>query len=213
MIREARIVEANRGLAMDFKIKQKERLYQGFFAMDRYSVEHERFDGGKLEITRENMERGDAAAMLLYDPDIDEVLLLEQFRIGPAARADNPWLVEIVAGIIDQGESPEACVIRESQEEAGFLPYETRFLGRYYTTPGACSERIDLFLGLVYKNSPVSDGGGCDDEQEDIRRFWVTRQQALNMLDEGKIASGAPMLALLLTFGWQGCIPMSRPSS
>jgi len=191
---------------MDYEIKKKERVYQGFFAMDKYTVEHERFDGGALTITRENMERGDAAAMLLYDPNADEVLLLEQFRIGPAARDDNPWLIEIVAGIIDEGESAEESVIRESKEEAGFLPYETRFLGRYYTTPGGCSERIDLFLGLVDKNSPVSDGGGCDHEQEDIRLFWVKREEAFAMLDEGKIGSGAPMLALLLAFGWKGVV-------
>jgi len=191
---------------MDFRVKKRERVYQGFFAMDRYSVEHDRFDGGNLEIVRENMERGDAAAMLLYDPKVDEVLLLEQFRIGPAARDDNPWLIEIVAGIIDQGESPEQAIIRESEEEAGFVPYETTFLGHYYTTPGACSERIHLFLGLVDKNSPISDGGGCDHEQEDIRSFWVKRQEALAMLDAGKIASGAPMLALLMAFGWKGIV-------
>ena len=191
---------------MDYRIKKRERVYQGFFAMDKYSLEHDRFDGGKLEIVRENMERGDAAAMLLYDPKVDEVLLLEQFRIGPAVRSDNPWLIEIVAGMVDQGESAEQAVIRESQEEAGYKPYETRFLGRYYTTPGACSERIDLFLGLVDKNKPVGSGGGCDQEHEDIRSFWVKRQEALAMLDEGKIASGAPMLALLMAFGNKGVV-------
>jgi len=192
--------------AMDFKIKQKERVYQGFFAMDKYQVEHDRFDGGTIQVSRENMERGDAAAILLYDPKVDEVLLLEQFRIGPAARDDNPWLVEIVAGMLDEGETAEEAVIRESKEESGFVPYNTRFLGRYYTTPGACSERIDLFLGLVDKHSPVSEGGGCDHEQEDIKSYWVSREQALSWLAEGKIASGAPMLAMLLSFGWQGVI-------
>ncbi|GAV21031.1 ADP-ribose pyrophosphatase [Mariprofundus micogutta] len=191
---------------MEFRVKKKERVYQGFFAMDQYQVEHERFDGGSLTIKRENMERGDAAAILLYDPKEDEVLLLEQFRIGPAVRDDNPWLTEIVAGIIDEGETAEETVNRESREESGFIPYETSFLGRYYTTPGACSERIDLFLGLVDKNNPVSEGGGCDHEQEDIRSFWVKRAEALAMLAEGKIASGAPMLALLLTFGWKGVV-------
>lgn len=191
---------------MDYRMKSSERVYQGFFAMDRHTVEHDRFDGGSLTITRENMERGDAAAMLLYDPAADEVLLLEQFRIGPAVRNDNPWLVEIVAGIIDAGESAEEAVIREAREEAGYAPYESRFLGRYYTTPGGCSERIDLFLGLVDKHDPVGEGGGCDHEHEDIRRFWVGRDEALAMLDEGRIGSGAPMLALLLAFGCRGVV-------
>ena len=189
---------------MDYCVKKKERVYQGFFAMDQYDIEHERFDGGTFKTKRENMERGDAAAMLLYDPDLDEVLLLEQFRIGPAVRGDNPWLVEIVAGIVDAGESPEEAAVRESREEAGYLPHGVRFLGRYYTTPGGCSERIDLFLGLVDKQQPADQGGGCVHEHEDIRLSWVKREVALAMLSTGAINSGAPMLALLLAFGWQG---------
>jgi len=193
---------------MDYKIIKKERVYQGFFGMDEYLLEHDRFAGGSLQIKRENMERGDAAALLLYDPRLDEVLLLQQFRIGPAARDDNPWLMEIVAGMVDQGETSEQAAIREAEEEAGFIPSQLSFLGRYYTTPGACSERIDLFLGLVDKHNPSGAGGGCDAEQEDIRTLWVSRETSLEMLAEGKIASGAPMLALMLAFGWKGVIDL-----
>ncbi|RLL54712.1 NUDIX domain-containing protein [Mariprofundus sp. EBB-1] len=191
---------------MDYKILKKDRVYQGFFGMDEYLVEHDRFDGGSLQIKRENMERGDAAAILLYDPKQDEVLLLEQFRIGPAARDDNPWLTEIVAGMVDQGETAEQAVIREAAEESGYIPAQVTFLGRYYTTPGACSERIDLFFGLVDKGKQAGVGGGCDAEQEDIRTRWVSRETSLELLAEGKIASGAPMLALMLAFGWKGVI-------
>ncbi|MFQ5344394.1 MAG: NUDIX domain-containing protein [Mariprofundus sp.] len=191
---------------MDYRVVSKKRVYQGFFAMDEYLIEHDCFDGRRMQISRENMERGDAAAILLYDPDTDEVLLLEQFRVGPAVRHENPWLIEIVAGIIDAGESAEQAVIREAREESGFVPSRVSFLGRYYTTPGACSERIDLFLGLVDKNHPAGEGGGCAEEHEDIRSYWVSRRQALQMLQEGKIGSGAPMLALLLAFGWKGVI-------
>jgi len=191
---------------MDYRIINKKRVYQGFFGMDEYTLEHDCFEGGSMQVRRENMERGDAAAILLYDPGCKEVLLLEQFRIGPAVRSDNPWLVEIVAGMIDEGESAEQAVIREAQEEAGFAPSEVRFLARYYTTPGACSERIDLFLGLVDKNSPVSAGGGCAEEHEDIRSFWVPRQTAMQMVADGRIGSGAPMLAMLMAFGCQGVI-------
>ncbi len=191
---------------MDYRIINKKRVYQGFFGMDEYTIEHDCFDGGSMQVRRENMERGDAAAILLYDQGCDEVLLLEQFRIGPAARHENPWLIEIVAGMLDAGESAEQAVVREAREEAGFAPSGVTFLGRYYTTPGACSERIDLFLGLVDKNKPVSAGGGCAEEHEDIHSFWVSRQQAMQMVGEGKIASGAPMLAILMAFGWQGII-------
>lgn len=191
---------------MDYKIINKRSLYDGFFAMHEYTVKHDCFAGGSLQVKRENMERGDAVAMLLYDPQADEVLLLEQFRIGPAVRRENPWLIEIVAGMIDEGESKEKAVLREAKEESGYSPYEARFLGRYYTTPGACSERIDLFLGLVDKQSSIGQGGGMDEEHEDIRSFWVTRELALQWLAQGKINSGAPMLALMMAFGWQGVV-------
>ncbi|TLS68685.1 NUDIX domain-containing protein [Mariprofundus erugo] len=191
---------------MEYKIVSKKPVYQGFFSMDVCTVEHERFDGHMQTIVRENMERGDAAAMLLFDPATDQVLLLEQFRIGPAMRDDNPWLIEIVAGIVDAGESIEQAIMREAHEESGFVPYQTTWLGRYYTTPGACSERIDLFLGLVDSTAPVGDGGGIADEHEDIRISWVSRTAAMQMLAEGRIASGAPMLAMLLAFGTPGIV-------
>jgi len=192
---------------MEYRVTRKKELYKGFFSMQAVEVEHERFDGGKQTVLRENMERGDAAAMLLFDPHCSQVLLLEQFRIGPVMREDNPWLIEIVAGMVDAGESVEEAIIREAKEEAGFQPYQTTWLGRYYTTPGACSERIDLFLGLVDSRAPIGDGGGLADEHEDIRSFWVSRSEAMQMLADGRIASGAPMLALLLAFGSPGVIP------
>ena len=191
---------------MDYQIVAEESLYDGFFSMHAYTVEHDCFGGGRHRVRREMMERGDAAALLLYDPKVDEVLLLEQFRIGPAVRREDAWLTEIVAGIVDPGETAEAAVRRECLEEAGYQPGEISFLGRYYSTPGGCSERIDLFLALVDKEKPVTNGGGVDHEHEDIRSCWVSRANALEMLATGRINSGAPMLALLLAFGWPGRI-------
>ncbi|MFC1542384.1 NUDIX domain-containing protein [Pseudomonadota bacterium] len=191
---------------MHYKLLEKKPLYRGFFKLDAYSVDHECHEGGKLSIVREHLERGDAVAALLYDRASDEVLLIEQFRIGPAVRKDEAWLVEVVAGMIDPGESPEQAVRREAVEEAGYEPYALHHLGRYYSTPGGSSERIDLYLGLVDRNSPVGDGGGMKHEHEDIRPFWVGREQAMAWLMSGKINSGAPMLALLLSFGGNGKI-------
>ena len=191
---------------MEYQISAQETLYDGFFSMHAFTVEHDCFDGSRHRVRREMMERGDAAALLLYDPKVDEVLLLEQFRIGPAVRGEDAWLTEIVAGIVDDGETTEEAVRRECLEEAGYQPEAVRFLGRYYSTPGGCSERIDLFLALVDKARPTADGGGIDHEHEDIRRFWVPRATALAMLAAGQINSGAPMLAMLLAFGWPGQI-------
>ncbi len=140
---------------MDYTLEEKKPLYRGFFHLDAYSVRHERFDGGQQHVVREHLERGDAVAILLYDPEEDTVLLIEQFRIGPAVRGDGAWLIEVVAGMVDQGESPEAAAAREAEEEAGYHPYGVRHLGRYYSTLGGSSERIDLYLGLVDRSRPA----------------------------------------------------------
>jgi len=189
---------------MKYRFIDSEALYRGFFRLDAYNLEHDCFEGGTITIRREHLERGDAIATLLYDPKCDEVLLIEQFRIGPAVRGDNAWLIEIVAGMIDEGEEPEEAARREAIEEAGYEPHKLRHLGRYYSTPGGSSERIDLYLGLIDKASPQGDGGGMDHEHEDIRPFWISRHEAMQWLSTGKINSGAPMLALLLAFGSAG---------
>ncbi len=186
---------------MKYRIVDKTVLYRGFFELDAYTVEHETVAGGWQRITREHLERGDAVAVLLYDPQYDEVLLLQQFRIGPAVRGEDPWLTEIVAGIVDAGESLETAAIRECEEEAGFRPRRLLPLGHYYATPGGSSERLFLFLGEVDKDRPTGSGGGQQDEQEDIRLCWVPREQAMGMLQQGRINSGAPMMAILLAFG------------
>jgi len=190
---------------MHYKFINKRSLYNGFFRLDAYTVEHERFDGGKQTVVREHLERGDAVAVLLYDPVRDAVLFIEQFRIGPAVRNDvkeqDAWLIEIVAGMVDEGETPEACARRECVEEAGYAPEALQLLGCYYATPGGSSERIYLYLGKVDADKPCGSGGGLDEEHEDIRTLWVEREQAMQWVYEGHINSAPPIMAMLLAFG------------
>jgi len=186
---------------MHYKIIARQPLHRGFFKLDAYTVEHDRFNGGHLTIRREHLERGDAVAVLLYDPDKDAVLLIEQFRIGPAVRGENAWLLEIVAGMVDPGEDAESCARRECVEESGYRPEKIQPLGCYYSTPGGSSERIHLYLGEVNADHPCANGGGLDEEHEDIRSRWVSRKQAMQWVYEGRINSAAPRLALLLAFG------------
>ncbi|RMH59933.1 MAG: NUDIX domain-containing protein [Zetaproteobacteria bacterium] len=186
---------------MDYRIKRREPLYQGFFTLEALTIEHARFDGGRMRVRREHFERGDAAAVLLFDPARDEVLLLEQFRVGPVARGEHPWLIEIVAGIIDPGETPHQAAMREAREEAGYEPRRLKPLGRFYASPGASSERLFLFLGEVARGEAVGAGGGVRQECEDIRLFWVSRREAVRMVCDGRIASAAPMIAIMRAFG------------
>ncbi len=188
---------------MKFTLIEKKAAYQGFFRMDVCTVRHDRFDGGQIEVVRENMERGDAVAVLLHDPERDQVLLIEQFRIGAALRSEVPrdaWLIEIVAGMIDGDETPESCARRECIEEAGYKPQALRPLGSFFVSPGGCSERLILYIAEVSADHPCAEGGGVDAEHEDIRLQWVGREQALAWVYSGRIRSAAPMLALLLAF-------------
>jgi len=191
---------------MKYKILKKNTLFQGFFKFEGLEVEHDTFAGGSLTVNRELLERGDAVAILLYDKHCDEVLLIEQFRVGPAARGDDAWMIEVVAGMLDAGEDAEACAVRESIEEAGYKPYDIKYLGKYYASPGGTSESLLLYLGYVDKDKPVAAGGGLMDEYEDIRSFWVSRQEAVAMVKNGQINSGAPMLAVVLAFGIDGVV-------
>jgi len=198
---------------MDYAVKRRETLYQGFFRLEAYTIEHARFDGGRLCVRREHFERGDAAAVLLYDAARDRVLLLEQFRVGPVARDEHPWMIEIVAGIVDAGETPEDTARREALEEAGYAPRSLTSLGCFYASPGASSERLFLFLAEVDANEAVGDGGGVSQECEDIRRFWVSRRQAVRMVQDGRIRSAAPMIAIMRAFGVPPlCPPVRRMS-
>jgi len=191
---------------MKYKILKKNTLFQGFFKFEGFKVAHDTFAGGSLTIERELLERGDAVAILLYDKHCDEVLLIEQFRVGPAARGDKAWMIEVVAGMLDAGEDAEACAVRESIEEAGYEPHDITYLGKYYASPGGTSESLLLYLGYVDKHKPVAAGGGLMDEHEDIRSFWVSREEAVAMVKNGKINSGAPMLAVVLAFGIDGVV-------
>ena len=189
---------------MTFKILKESPLHQGFFKVNTFHVQHQTFAGGHMNIVREHLERGNAVAVLLYDKQRDEVLLIEQFRIGAAVAGDNAWLIEVVAGMVDAGESIEQAARREAIEEAGYEPYTLIPLGGYYSTPGGSSEWIDLFVGLVDRDKPLTQGGGVASEHEDIRCFWLSRKEAMTWLEEGKINSGGPMLCLLRAFG---CAP------
>ncbi|MDQ6963330.1 MAG: NUDIX domain-containing protein [Mariprofundales bacterium] len=187
-------------------VKQRSRCYQGWFTVDAYEVTHDRFNGGTMSVRRELLERGDSVGVLLIDSERDTVLLLEQFRIGPMVRSDRPWLIEIVAGMVDDGESVEEAAYRESLEEAGYAPKTLRPLGapNWYPSPGACSEQITLFLADVDSSRPQNNQLGVQDEGEDIRRYWVSRSEAMAMVADGRINSALPMLAMLLAFGTSG---------
>lgn len=180
----------------DMQIVAEETGYQGFFRLLKVRLRHRLFAGGwSPTLTRELFDRGHAAAVLPYDPVRDEVVLVEQFRVGAIHHHNSPWLLEIVAGIVEPGESEEAVVRREAEEEAGLtLGRLTRALG-YFSSPGGCSERITVFVGEV-DASQAETHAGLTDEGEDIRVHRLPREQAMQWLEDGRIDNAASVIAL-----------------
>ena len=177
------------------QILKKEPLYQGFFKCNKYTLRHKLFSGDWIEIQREFFERGHAAALLPYDVKNDRVVLLEQFRFGAMASTQSPWLFELVAGMIEEGEIAEEVVKREALEEAGLTIKSCQFILSYLASPGGTTEQIDLFIAEV-DSSFASGIHGLADEGEDIRVHVLPRETAYQWVVEGKINNAATIIAL-----------------
>lgn len=178
------------------EVLKKTTPYSGFFSLDLYRLRHRKFDGDwTREISREVLERGHAAAVLPYDPNRDLVVLIEQFRVGALAAGMVPWTIEIVAGIIDPGESPEEVARREAEEEAGLAVKELVPIGRFLTSAGGSSETHRLYCGRIDSQGA---GGihGLQDEEEDIRVFACPLKEALGWIRSGEIANLTAATAL-----------------
>lgn len=181
---------------MQYELFGMDALYRGFFALNRYRLRFERYDGSwSAEIDREIFERGHAVAVLPYDPVRGRVVLLEQFRPGALEATGGPWMTEIVAGMIETDELVEAVAHREMQEEAGLTTARLIPITRYWVSPGGTTESIYLFLALI-DSGQAGGFHGLADEQEDIRVFTMPLAEALNRVDQGTICSAAPMIAL-----------------
>ena len=182
----------------DVVIKDVTRSFNGFFKVDQYTLSHRLFSEKMSEVfTREVFERGDAVVLLPYDPKADSVVLQVQFRAGAIKDPKSAWLLECVAGMFGEKESPIDVAIREAQEEANLdiAPQHVEHIMNYYSSPGGTSEKIHLYIGKV--NSAEAGGVfGLEEENEDIFVKTYTRKQAIACLAEGKITNAATIIAL-----------------
>ena len=179
------------------QVEDQEQISDGYLKVTRYRLKHEQYSGGWTDtLSREVMERGEVAAVLPFDPVRQEVILIEQFRVGAwSAQWSEPWLLECIAGVIEPGESPEEMVRREAREEAGCDITVLEPMARYFSTPGACSEKVDLFCGRV-DTSGLGGIHGLAEEGEDIRASVWPLTDALELLDTGRICNSMTLIAL-----------------
>lgn len=180
----------------DVEVLDDSIAWRGFFKIRLLRLRHRLFGGGwGAPLQRELFERGPAVGVLPYDPLQDAVLLIEQFRVGALANADGPWLSELVAGIIDKDESPEQVARREAEEEAGITLQEMEPVAEYFSSPGGSDEYFYLFCARCDLKGAAGIYG-LPGEGEDIRAAVLPLDEALALLDQGKINNAHSLIAL-----------------
>lgn len=170
----------------DVEVLTEEAVHDGFFPVRRLRLRHRLFAGGwSRPLQRELILRRDAVGLLPYDPVRDCVVLVEQFRVGALRDPESPWLLELVAGLVEPNETLEAVALREAQEEAGLQVMALERIAAYYSSPGGSSERFTAFCGRV----DAGQGGlfGLAEEGEDIRSQVIPVAELDAWLDQGRI--------------------------
>jgi ADP-ribose pyrophosphatase len=182
--------------AKDVEIIEHRVLFESYFRLESFRLRHRKFAGGWTgEIARELFERGHAAAALLYDPALDRVALVEQFRVGALAAGRRPWVVEIVAGIVEKGETAEDVVRREAVEEAGVEIADLEPIHVMLASPGGTSETCAVFCG----RADLSKAGGIHgllEEGEETRVLAMPAADAFKLMEDGKIENATCLVAL-----------------
>lgn len=180
----------------DVQLLKDDSGYNGFFKIRKFTLKHRLFKGGwSDEVSRELFVREPAVGVIIFDPKLDAVMLVEQFRIGAYAAGGQPWCTELVAGIVEAGESAQDVAQREAVEEAGAQIESLELISEYYSSPGGSSERLTLFCGLANLDG-LGGIHGVAAEHEDIRASVVPFADAVAMLASGKICNAATIIAM-----------------
>ena len=183
----------------DFELHRSGPPTGKFFRFERLDVSYSRFDGGRAEnLPREVMVGADAALVLPYDAKRDRVLLVEQFRSGPARRGDpQPWTLEPVAGLVDAGETPEEAARREAAEEASLDLDRLERMFEGYASPGNATDHFYAFLALCDLPDDHPAMGGLEAEQEDLKLHILSFDTAFGLIESGE-ANAMPLISMLL---------------
>lgn len=180
----------------DVDIVQEEPLYSGFFTLLKVKLRHRLFNGGwSREFTRELFAKAEAASAVVYDPVLDQIGLVDQFRIGTLDSPYGPWTLESVAGMVEEGESPADMMLRELVEEAGLHAKELLPVTAFYPTPGSCNEYTHLFCAIC----DLTEAGGVfgvEGENEDILFKAYPAEDVFNAMLQSRMNNAATLIGL-----------------
>lgn len=183
--------------AQDLQVMEETTLFRGFYHMVKYRLRHRLFAGGWSDpVERELFKRGSSVAVLAFDPHRQRVALVEQFRVGALQEPFGPWLLEVVAGMVDKSESPEQVARRELLEEAGIDCGELQPIMEYLSSPGGSSEKLHLFLAFADLDDKVGGIHGLDVEGEDILVHILSVDEAFEALQASRCKDAATTICL-----------------
>jgi ADP-ribose pyrophosphatase len=168
------------------EIVGQETLSDGWTKLVGYELDYTDRNGVTHRLSREVYHRTPAACILLYDPRRDAVVLVKQFRLPAYLNGDPAWMIEVPAGLLD-GDEPEAAIRREAMEETGYTVRNVRFLFKSYPAPGSITEVVHFFAATIDTEDRTSEGGGLEEEHEDIEVLEIPLQEALSMVEKGEI--------------------------
>lgn len=181
---------------MKHRILKEEKILDEFFQVYKARVEHDTYYSNRtITANRVALDRGDSAAVLIYEKDTDSFLFTEQYRY-PSSRRDCPFMLEIVAGAVDQDEQPEQAGIREIQEEIGYEVSSLELIHEYFPSPGMSAEKIYLYFTSVNSSDQKHKGGGSISEKEDIKLVKLSRKQVQKKLQSGFFNNSITIIGL-----------------
>lgn len=178
------------------RLTSRRMLWKGFATLEILTFEQRMSDGSIVTIEREVHDHGSAAAILLHDATDDTVVLVRQFRAGAFANGDPAFMLEIPAGLVDEGEIPAEAVVREAMEETGFAIEKARYICDVHASPGALTEKLSLFVASVSSANRTGLGGGLAGEAEDIEVVTLGLDEAYLMIAKGEITDAKTIIAL-----------------
>ncbi|HFK5570514.1 GDP-mannose pyrophosphatase [Elizabethkingia meningoseptica] len=180
----------------EVKIINTEILSDDWYTLRKVTFEYIKKDGSIQTQSREAYDRGNGATILLYNQDTQTVILTRQFRLPTYVNGNHTgMLIEACAGLLDK-DNPEDCIRRETEEETGYKVKDVRKIFEAYMSPGSVTEILYFFIAEYSKEMKVAEGGGLEEEDEDIEVMEVNIDQALRMIQTGEIKDAKTIMLL-----------------
>ena len=177
-------------------IQKTELLSDNWYILNKVTFDYQKKDDSWITQKREVYDRGNGAAILLYNTQQKTVILTRQFRLPTYLNGNETgMMVEVCAGLLDQ-DNPEECIIRETEEETGYRISKVQKVMETFMSPGAVTEILYLFVGEYNESMKVNDGGGVEHEEENIDVMEMTFDEAYSMIESGQMQDAKTIILL-----------------